>query len=88
MFEFTAAERMSLTENRALTTDPQGREILVGLTLDETMALMSHRRKFLQGDRDRANRGYCLELNRKHELARLEVIGTEVHLATNKPSRH
>ena len=88
MFTFTDAERMSLTESRALTTDSHGRELLVGLTLDETEVLMNHRRKFWRGDRDRANREYCLQLNRKHELARLEVLGTEIYVRTEKPSQH
>jgi hypothetical protein len=88
MLTFTDEERMSLTENRALTTDSQGRELLVGLTADETEALMNHRRKVSQGDRDRTNRKYCLELHHKHELARLEVVGTEIYVRAEKPSQH
>ena len=88
MFEFTEDERGALTESRSITTDAQGQEVLVGLTLDETAVYMMHRRKFLIGDRDRKNRETYLKLHDKHERARLEVLGTEIYLRNENPPRH
>lgn len=86
MFEFTESERASLKEMRALSTDGQGREVLIGLTLEETERYMAHSRAFLSKNRDRENRKIYLKLNEKHERARLEIIGTESFVSTNKPS--
>ena len=45
MFSFTDDERTFLIEMRALSTDTNGDEILVGLTLEETAFYMNHSRK-------------------------------------------
>jgi hypothetical protein len=88
MFEFTDSERAYLIEMRAITTDAQGREVLVGLSLEETAVYMAHCRAFLTGDRDRDGRDAYLRLHDKHERARLEVIGTEHYVRTENPPRH
>ena len=85
MFEFTESERAYLKEMRAISTDSQGREVLVGLTVEETALYMAHSRAFLSGNRDRDNRDAYLRLHDKHERARLEVIGTEHYLRTENP---
>ncbi len=36
MFEFTDSERAYLIEQRAISEDEQGHEVLVGLTFEET----------------------------------------------------
>lgn len=86
MFTFTDAERIYYREMRALSTDAQGREILVGLSFEETQALMEHRRKFLTGNRDRDNQRYFMQLRDKHELARLAVLGAEHELKSDNPT--
>ena len=88
MFEFTEAERAHKTEMRAITKDSQGREVLVGLTFDETAFYMSFSRKFLSGDQDSEDSEVYLELHEKHEHARFEVIGAEHILRTENPPRH
>jgi hypothetical protein len=72
MCELTEAERRYLTETRSLTRDPEGREVLVGLTDEESGALMAHRRKFSAGNTlpDTATLKRWLGLAEKHEQAR------------------
>ena len=88
MFEFTADELLFLRDMRAIATDDKGRKVLVGLTFEETETYMSHRRKFLTGGRDRADRKACIALANKHQKARLEVLGTEIFVRTQNPHRH
>jgi hypothetical protein len=72
MCDFTEAERQYLTETRSLTQDEEGREVLVGLTYEESAALMAHRREFLAGNRllDPVALSMWLELAEKHARAR------------------
>jgi hypothetical protein len=72
MCDFTEAERRYFTEMRSLTRDDGGREVLVGLTDEESAALMAHRRRFSAENRlpDTAALGTWLELAVKHEHAR------------------
>jgi hypothetical protein len=95
MFTFTDEERIPLVMARALSKDEEGREVLVGLTLDETSFVMERRRRFLAaigtGERDRrdpASRDRFRELSEKHEKARLAVIGAEIDLRNENPTRH
>jgi len=89
MIEFTDSEREFHTEMRGLTKDEHGREVLVGLTLDETEFYVTHVRRRTAGDRDRdrANQARYLELHQKHEFARLQTIGAEVELRRENPTR-
>lgn len=87
MFAFTDRERARLSEFRAITTDAQGREILVGLTLEETAFYMAHVRAAVTGQPDRAGKKKYVELNKKHERARLQVLGAEIELRNDKPTR-
>ena len=48
----TEAERRCLTETQSLTRDEAGREVLVGLTYEESSLLMAYRRQFATGNRD------------------------------------
>ena len=72
MCELTDAERKYLTQTRSLTLDEAGREVLVGLTDQESALLMAYRRRFATGERDRdpQNLTMWLELAERHELAR------------------
>jgi len=83
---FTDADRTSLVEMRALTTDSAGREVLVGLTFEETVFYMEYTNKRMQGYKDRPNSKRYLQLHEKHELARLEVLGTEIFVRNEKPT--
>lgn len=88
MFVFTDGERASLREMSALTTDSNGREVLAGLTADETELVMLHRRDFAKGIRHREQRARVLDLVDKHERARLLIIGAEVQLRRDNPPVH
>ena len=72
MCDFTEAERQYLTETRSLARDQEGREVLVGLSDQESDVLMSYRRQFTSGDRNRGPEHLTiwLELAERHELAR------------------
>jgi hypothetical protein len=83
---FSDAERAYLTEMRALTTDAQGREHLVGLTLEETAWYMGFVRDEATG-RHRDDGDRYLELHEKHELARFDILGAEHALRHDKPTR-
>lgn len=74
MFGFTDAEREYLKEMHALSVDSAGREVLAGLTFEETASYMAHSRKFRAGIRDREYRKEYLRLHEKHEKARLQLI--------------
>lgn len=86
MFTFTDDERA--THSGDITTDAQGREILVGLTLDETAEFIEDARNFLAGKRGspRQEERY-LELHEKHHLALVRVIAAENQLRIDKPTR-
>lgn len=87
MFAFTDEERATLTEFRAITTDEQGREVLVGLTLEETAFYVAHVKQ-RRTNPDRVAQKRYLELDKKHERARLSVIGGEIQLRTKNPPLH
>ena len=68
----TEAERQYLTETQSLTRDEAGREVLVGLTDQESKLLMGYRRRLAAGntDQDPGNLTIWLELAERHALAR------------------
>jgi len=82
---FTDAERDVLNEMRALSTDSEGREILVGLTIEETVFCMEYVRNRMQGHNDSQNGARYLELHEKHECARFAVLGAEHYIRTENP---
>jgi len=90
MVELTDVERHCYNEQYALTTDNEGRTVLVGLTYEETEILIEHRRKFAQNirERDPDKKKYAAALDSKHEKVRYEVIGAMAALQNNAPSRH
>jgi hypothetical protein len=79
MIQFTESERAWHREMRGLTMDEQGREGLVGLTMEETELYVTYARRRIAGQRDsdRTNRDRYLELRRKHETARIEIIAND-----------
>lgn len=90
MLDLNDGERAYMQEMRILTTDTEGNEVMVGLTLDETLIMLEHNRRFLAGDRDRseAGRESYLRLHEKHERARLQVLGAENELRNYKGEVH
>jgi hypothetical protein len=72
MCDLTEAERKYLTQTQSLTRDAKGREVLVGLTDQESDLLMEYRRQFATGQRDRDPESLAvwLELAERHVLAR------------------
>ena len=80
MFEFSDAEREYLKEMHALSVDFDGREVLAGLTFEETVLYMAHTRKFAAGIRDREYREAYLRLREKHERARLQLLHMDNYL--------
>ena len=72
MRELTDAERQYLTETQALTVDEAGRDVLVGLSYQESSLLMAYRRRLAAGstDQDPENLTIWLDLSEQHERAR------------------
>ena len=86
MCNLTEVERQYLLKTRALTRDEYGREVLIGLTHEESESLMAYRRGFSSGKRDRFPDDLTawLELAQKHELARPPL---DIHLPLPGASR-
>jgi len=87
---FTDADRAYLAKMRAITTNAQGQEVLVGLSAEETAFYMAYAKqrkegphKSGDGDQDR-----YLELHDKHEHARFAVLAAENQLRNDNPQRH
>lgn len=80
------ADRAYLESMRMLTRDDQGREVLVGLTLDETEWYFAYVESNRAGSamsanpfpKEDANRDRYIELHDRHELARLRIVLAEV----------
>lgn len=86
--DLTEAERYSNEWRMALTEDADGREVLIGLTFDESALYISRKRHFSVGDRDRSTRTLWLELHEKHERARLQIVGAVAEKENTNPSSH
>jgi hypothetical protein len=80
MFSFTLAERIYLKTIGAICKDPQGREVLVGLSLEETEFYMGFAAEFHSGEMNSANARRYLELHERHEAARFRALDAELHL--------
>lgn len=86
MLNLSVGDRSYLKKMLSLYIDTNGREVLVGLTHQESeryLALCEQIR--ISGFA--ASTNYC-ELKEKHELARMEVIATQLYLHTKKPLIH
>jgi hypothetical protein len=82
--------RTYLEEMRALTTDAEGREVLVGLSFEETAELHRYIERrdapnfpFEPGDDELTARYEVLDS--KHELARQQVLAAERENCIMKP---
>ncbi len=87
-FEFTDSEKVYLREMRAFSTDAQGREVLVGLTREETILYVTYGRDRMAGMSRHDDGEKYLEFHDKHERARLSVLGAENELRNDNPPRH
>lgn len=89
MFAFTDKERAGFSEQRAIATDPQGREVLVGLTLEETAFYMAYvRNRVADGQPDPEAEDRYFDLHEKHQRERFRVLGAENELRVENPRRH
>ena len=66
MFRFTEAERIELSESYAIATDALGREVLAGLSLEETAFVMAYERGFIGIKRHRGRDERFVSLMNKH----------------------
>jgi hypothetical protein len=73
--QLSDAERRHLDENRGLTTDTDGNEIMRGLTAVESSELWTLRRDRAYNSRSRHRR---MELNARHEAARMSAVMAEI----------
>lgn len=90
MLDLNDVERGYLTETRALSVNPAGEEVLVGLTVDETAFVLDHMRRFLMSERehDRERKKRFLDLHNKHEAARFAVLAAEIEKRNDNPTEH
>jgi hypothetical protein len=87
MAEFTDSEREWHSEMRSLTRDEHGREVLVGLTFEETDFYVTYLRTRHTAVRGRGDRDRFLELHQRHEIERHQVLAAEIYLRRENPSR-
>ena len=85
---FSDNDRFHLSKMRAITKDALGNEVLVGLSLEDTVFYVNYGRARLSGTHNREERTRYLELNEKHERVRLAILGAEIQLHVDKPEQH
>ncbi|MBV1929709.1 MAG: hypothetical protein KUG81_09400 [Gammaproteobacteria bacterium] len=88
MAKIPEEDRSYLTEIRAIATDLNGDETLVGLTEEETEFYLDYSRRSVAGSTTDEDRDRYVALNDKHEPARIAVISAESELRVDKPSKH
>ena len=85
----TDERRAHLLEMRALSTDTAGNEILVGLTVEQSIYVLQYGPDRLRGNRHTSDeRDKYLVLHEKHEIARLQVLSAEIQLRNEKLPRN
>lgn len=78
MFAFTPMERAGLIADHGLAVDPLGREVMAGLTFDETRELMTHRRTWPRQKVVGEAYARIRVLRETHEAARVNQLGAEL----------
>ncbi len=86
--DLPAERQLYLKEMRAIGEDDEGREVLVGLTVEETSFYLNYGEQYVHGDVEPNDGERYLELHDKHEKARFAVLGAEHVLRTEKPTIH
>ena len=74
-FKLSSAEMSYLKGVQALAHDSRGREVLIGLTFEETAWYINSSHRLLR--RDHADRQRYLELHQKHEQARAKLLAAQ-----------
>lgn len=81
--------RDHLTEMRRISTDDEGREVLVGLTAQETDWYFAYIEKRMSGaQRHREDRDRFRMLHDRHVRARMQVLAAEIQKRTDSPTSH
>jgi hypothetical protein len=81
--------RNHLTELRHISTDNEGREVLVGLTFEETNWFFAYlERRTSDAPRAREDDERYRALQARHELTRMQVVGAEIQKRTDTPTSH
>lgn len=78
-------------EMLAIGVDAQGREVLVGLTYEETTEYFDYQKQRLSGHRSPnhiVDRRRWLDLYQKHERVRLQILAAEIAREIHKPTSH
>lgn len=89
MLDIPDSERAFLIELRCLGTDVTGREILVGLTVEDSAAYLGYVRVLALGkDCSREAGTRYLELHDKHERVRRSVLNAEIDARNDASPRH
>ena len=86
MLNLSLGERTYLQRMLSLVTDKNGREVLVGLTRQESERYLALC-ELIKSPGHVANTEY-IDLKEKHELARMQVIVAELYRHTKNPSIH
>jgi len=84
---FTESELAYLNEMRSLSTDPHGRIIFVGLTLEESIRFKAYNDTFIRSEAWEDPDEY-IRLTDKHEIARIAVIAAEAQARNQTPTSH
>ncbi|MFD1988335.1 hypothetical protein ACFSOZ_38605 [Mesorhizobium newzealandense] len=91
--DLTEGEERGYSDMHGLSTNEQGEKILAGLTVEESIFVVEHRRRDLAYRLDdlaprppKADRLRHQQLADKHERARVQVLAAEHELRANKPT--
>lgn len=87
MLDLTEVERAKFSEFRSLGVDGHGNDVLVGLTLEESVFYLTYERERAKG-KSYESRPRYLELHEKHEAMRLQNVFAEVELRDAAPQKH
>jgi len=87
MLNLTDVERAYFNDMRSLGVDSSGNEVLVGLTLEESLFYLAYSRGEAGAKSHEDNSKY-LELHEKHEATRLQIVFAEVELRDDAPQKH
>lgn len=74
LLEMPEAQRAEMTARSALAIDAKGREVLHGLSADESQFFVDCMR---ESPSRQAERERCVELSVKHEAARLKIASVD-----------
>lgn len=87
MLTFQPGARAYLSRIRALSTDKNDNDVFVGMTMEESTWYQSYAEESFSGTANRSDGSQekYLELQDKHETARLRVIETEHQAGVEKP---